>query len=258
MKIEKIKKTKSGKYNLILDNKDNIVTYDDVILKNNLLYSQDINHKLLEQVMKDTNYFDIYNKTIKYISIKMRSEKEIETFLSKYNLDLTTINKIIKDLKAIGFINDNSFVKAYINDRIYLSNSGPLKIKQELKEHDINDDLIEEVLSLIDKTVVEDKLNKLISKKINANHKYSNYMLKQKLIMELVNLGYEKDLIILLIDQNLISGNDILENTYEKIYSDLSRKYEGNILYKKVKEKLYQKGFDINEINELINKKNSM
>ena len=37
MKVEEIKKTKSGKYKVTIDGKE-ITTYDDVILKNKILY----------------------------------------------------------------------------------------------------------------------------------------------------------------------------------------------------------------------------
>ena len=34
LKISKIRKTSSGKYNLVFENNEKITTYDDVILKN--------------------------------------------------------------------------------------------------------------------------------------------------------------------------------------------------------------------------------
>ena len=40
----------------------------------------------------------------------------------------------------------------------------------------------------------------------------------------------------------------------EKIYNKLKTKYEGNILYHKLKQKLYSKGFTVEEINNFIEK----
>ena len=42
MKIEKIKKS-GRKYKIVLENKDTITTYDDVIINNGLLYNKNIN-----------------------------------------------------------------------------------------------------------------------------------------------------------------------------------------------------------------------
>jgi regulatory protein len=257
MKIDKIKKTKSGKYNLVLDNNEKITTYDDVILKNNLLYNKEINSDELLKIMNDTNYYDVYNKTIKYISLKMRSFKEIKIYLSKFNLEEKVLKEIIINLERIGLINDQLFVKSFIHDRMYLSNDGPLKIKEELYNHDIDENIILIEISKIEDSFIKDKVSKLIDKKIKHNHKKADYVLRQKIMFELINLGYEKDLISELLDNIDINDDDILNKEYEKIYKNLSKKYSGILLNKKIKEKLYQKGFDINAINNFINEKNS-
>ena len=97
MKIEKIKKMKNGKYKLSLDNKTNIITYDNVILDNNLLFNKEIDNEKLNQLIIDNNYYDIYNKVVKYISIRMRSKLEIENYLDK--LGITDLkDKFISDL----------------------------------------------------------------------------------------------------------------------------------------------------------------
>lgn len=64
-----------------------IVTYDDVILSNNILFNNEINNDILNKLNIDTMYYDIYNKTIKYILTKLRSELEIENYLNKLNVD---------------------------------------------------------------------------------------------------------------------------------------------------------------------------
>ena len=97
MEIKNIKKLKSGKYKIQLDD-TKITTYDDVIINNNLLYKKNIDNKLLENINIETSYYDIYNKVIKYISIKLRSKKEILEYLNKNKVEETDINKIIKDL----------------------------------------------------------------------------------------------------------------------------------------------------------------
>jgi regulatory protein len=255
MKIEKINKLKSGKYKLTLESNDKIITYDDVILKNNLIYNKEVDDKLLNLINQDTEFYNVYNKTIKYISIRMRSEKEIETYLNKFNLNDYDFKKIFSNLKRLELINDKLYAKAYASDRINLSNDGPNKIRNDLLKHNISEEHIDEAISNIDKEIVSLKLAKLIKKRIKSNHKHSNYMLKQKITIDLVNLGYNRDEIIELIDDEVLDTNDILNDTYNKIYDKLSRKFEGKELIIQIKQKLYQKGFDISEVNEFMSTK---
>lgn len=251
MKIEKIKKTKSGKYILELDNNEKIKTYDEVILNNNLLFNKDINIVLLNQIDKDNNYYDIYNKTLKYISIKMRSELEIRNYLKKMNA--SNIDEIINELKRLNVINDKAFLRAFIIDKINLSNNGPYKIKNELLNHNINEEDINSILEQYDDEIFYNKLKKIIDKKYKINKK-SLYIFKQKMLLEMFNLGYSKDMINDILNDYGIDNN-VIEKEYNKLYIKYSKKYQNEELYYQIKNKLYSKGFTMSEINEQIKKR---
>lgn len=255
LNISKIKKTSSGKYSLVLDNKTKIITYDDIILKNNLLYNKEIDNELLNKLNKETNYYDIYNKCIKLISIRLRSEREIDDYLVKNQISYEYKNKIISELKDKGLIDDEKFTKAFIMDKLNFSNNGPSKIKKELLEHNINESIINEELRNIDSSIYLEKIKKIIDKKIKVNKKYSIYMLKQKIMNDLILLGFYRDDINMCLNNITVDNNSLIDATYDKLYKKLSFKYEGNELYSKLKEKLYQKGFSFSEIDEVINKK---
>ena len=77
MKITKLKKLSNGKYKIELSNGDKITTYDEVILKYNLLYKKEIDMSLIKDLTQDNNYYDNYNKAIKFIGIRFRSTYEI-------------------------------------------------------------------------------------------------------------------------------------------------------------------------------------
>lgn len=254
MLISKIEKLKNNKYKLIIDG-ENINTFDHVILDNNLLYKKQIDEELYNKIIEDTNFYNVYNVVVKYILKKRRSEKEINEYLKKYNLENNKRDIIISKLKSINLIDDIGFCKAYINDNVYLSKKGINKIKNELLNHNIPLNVIEQELNNIDDDMFEEKLNKLIIKKINANHKYSNAFLKQKILNEMMNLGYKKEEILKIINNNINTDNNILEKEFEKTYIKLSKKYNDLELYKNIKTKLLYKGFNIDDINILIEKK---
>ena len=253
MKIEKIQK-KGSKYKITLDNGEIINTYDDVILENNLLYDKNIDSDLLNKINTDTIYYESYNKAIKMISRRLRSEFEIKQYLDKCLVIEEDRNKIISTLKRIGLIDDHRFAKAYTNDKINLSLDGPYKIARNLEGYKVDSSIINEVISNIDENIVLEHLNKVINKKVNANTKYSEFVLKQKLMTYLINLGYERSMIKLCLD-NVHINNDVSIKEMEKIYMKLSKKYSDNELYYKLKNKLYSKGYKMEEINKFIEEK---
>lgn len=254
MNINKIIKMKNNKYKIII-NSDSVITYDNVILENDLLYKKNIDDKLYKKILEDTEYYDIYNRVVKYILKKRRSEKEIKNYLYKLEVNEINQHKIIMKLKELKLIDDIEFCKAYINDKIYLSKCGINKIKNDLLNENISIQVIEENLNNIEKSLLDDRLENLIIKKIKSNKKYSEQFMKQKILNEMINLGYDKNKILDILEENLKTDTNILENEYNKIYFKLQKKYSGVELKNKIKQKLYQKGFSMEEINELLNKK---
>ena len=246
MKIDKIKKS-GKKYKIVLEDGTEIKTFDDVIINYNLLYHKDIDDILLNKIIKDNAYYEVYNKVLNLISKKIRSEKEINEFLDKYDVDK---NKIINKLKSINLINDKLFAKAYISDKINLSNEGIDKIKNDLLKHNIDLNIILEELSKVDDELIDKKIIKLINKKVK-NSKYTGYKLKYKIVNELINLGYDKYKIIEIYDNLDIKSDNSINKEYDKLYKQLNKKYSGKELEYKINTKLYNKGFTKEEIDSI-------
>ena len=254
MNINKITKLKNNKYKIEIDNEE-IITYDDVILENNILYNKTIDRKTLKEIESKTKFYDIYNKVLNYIAKKIRSEKEIHDYLVKNEVSDSDINTIIDKLKKSNLINDRKYTIAYINDQINLNKKGIKRIKQELLDKNIDYSIIEEELGKVDSSIIDDNLNRLVLKRINSNTKYSNSELKNRILNEIIRLGYSKEKAIYIIDNNMKEDNTIIDKAYNKLYIKYSKKYSNEELLYVIKNKLYTKGFSIDEINKVLEEK---
>lgn len=252
VKIEKIVKQKNSKYKIILDSQEKIITHDEVILKNNLLHNKEITNEMFNKINLDNVYYDVYIKVVKYISTKMRSKKEIDNYLNKFNMEETDKKSIIIKLEEIGLINDEIFTKCFISDRFHLSSDGPLLIKKELLKHDIDEEVIDKYLNKLSNEDIISKLDKLIDKKVKLNHKYSNYLLKQRISKDLSNRGFEYNMILSRINLKLIEDDDLLKKEFNKLYNKYKVKLTSPKLELKVRQSLYQKGYKIEDINKLL------
>jgi regulatory protein len=80
--------------------------------------------------------------SIDYLSKKLRTEHEITEKLSKhYDSDL--IHRVIDRLKEMDLLNDTNYVSCYIRDRSKLNPMGRIRIRLELMQKGIPEDLIE-------------------------------------------------------------------------------------------------------------------
>ena len=254
MKIIGIKKMSNNKYKVKLD-KEEFITFDNVILDNNLLYKKELKLQDLDELKKETNYYNIYNKVLKFCTTRIRCKSEIVKYIDKHNIGEKEKQKILSKLERLGFINDRKYCTAFINDKIHLSKYGLKKIELLLKEKNIDNYIIKEELDRVDFKELNLNLESKIYKEINKNRKYSNYEIKNRILNKFLKEGYDKEKIIELIEKYELNDQDILKKELNKIYDKYEKKYGRHIFQIKVKQKLIQKGFDIDEINELIRKK---
>lgn len=196
MKIEKYKKISEGKYRIILDNGVITDVYEDVIVKNNLLYKKDIDIELLNKIEKENNYEEAYNISLKYIAVRLRSINEIRVYLKKKNIDEIIIDNTIERLIKNKFLNDEIFTKAFIKDKLNFTTMGKFKLINELSKLKVDSEIISKYIEEIDDDIWYERMNKLINKYLKSKKKYDNKILKNKLYIYLVNLGYDKNLVI--------------------------------------------------------------
>ena len=194
MKIEKYESINNGQYKIYLSDGTILKINSDVIINNNLLYKKEIDNTLLNKILKENDNANIYNKCVKYISVRLRSKKEIIDYLKKLNIDNTAdiIDKLIKN----NLINDEVFTKAFIKDKINFTSYGPYRIRQELNKYNIDNEIIDKYIKDIDEEILIGKIDKQINKMIKSNRKYSGNILKSKIYNNLYNNGFDKDMII--------------------------------------------------------------
>ena len=250
MKVTKIIKDKSNKYKVIIDDIEYIL-YDDVLLKYSLGLKNEIDKSSFNDLLEYNDFLSYYYMSLKYIQSRLRCEKEVRTYLSKKNVDKNIIEKVIFKLYKDSYLNDYVYIKSYINDSINLSDKGPLKIKQELINLDLDINLIDETLdTILSKVDINKRIENIINKKIKVNKdKGSNY-LKRKILFSLINLGYNKEVILSVLNSITFNDTDIIKKEREKAYNKYSKKYSGYELDLKVKSYLYRKGFNIGDMYE--------
>lgn len=252
-KISKIKKI-NNKYTIILSDNSSLSFYSDTLIKYNLLKPREISDKELEEIINYNDYIEAYNKALTYISYKQRTKKEIKDKLCNYSIDV--IDKVIKKLDELCLLDEKKYIEAFINDQINLGNKGPFYIKKELKKLNINIDYIDEILNNIKEDVWIEKVKKIVDKKINTNKKLSKENLLLKIKNDLILLGYSKNIIDKVLSNIIIEeDNEVIEMAFDKEYNRLSKKYKDKELEKKVKYNLYKKGFSLERIEEILNKR---
>lgn len=252
-KISNIKKN-NNKYTIILSDNSSLSFYSDTLIKYNLLKPRDISDKELEEIINYNDYIEAYNKALIYISYKQITKKEIKDKLCNYSNDVS--DKVIEKLDELGLLDEKRYIEAFVNDQINFGNKGPFYIKKELEKLNINSYYIDECLNNIKEDIWIEKVKKIVDKKINTNRKLPKERLLLKIKNDLILLGYSKNIIDKVLSNVIIEeDNEVIEMAFDKEYKRLSKKYKDKELENKIKYNLYKKGFNLERIEEILNKR---
>ena len=139
-----------------------------------------------------------------YCKYQERCHAEVRNKL--YELGFTTpeVEQQISELIGTGVINEERFAKAFAGGKFRMKQWGREKIKIELKQRKISDYCIKKALTEIDSDDYDNTLNKLTIKKlIQLKTDRSEASKKGKLYRYLVQKGYERDIVISIINEHI-------------------------------------------------------
>lgn len=241
MKINKFKKVGKNKYKIIFDNID-LILYEDVILKYDLLIKKDVDLDLIDKIIEENKYEDAFESSVSYIEIKMRNKKEIIDYLRKKEFNESHINYAVDKLNKLNLLNEKRYIEAFINDKVNLTLDGPFKIRKALLDFDFSENDIDNYLNTFNSDIWESKLNKIINKKKSLMKNKSYTMFINKLKLDLYNMGYDKYMI-----DNLLMNIEYSSNAIDKEIEKAKKKFKND--KNKIISSLLRKGYNYEEIN---------
>ncbi len=199
MEIVKYIKKGNGNYQIIFDNEKKINIQEDVIIKNNLLYKKEIDNDLLLKIIVENEEYEIYNKCVNYIGVRLRSINEIREYMARKDISLEKQEEVIERLLKNKLLDDSVFARAFIKDKMNFTTMGPYRIELELKKHKIDDKIIKKYINEIDRDMIYDKIDRQINKLIKSNKNKSN--LRNKIYNNLLGLGYSSEMVVSMINK---------------------------------------------------------
>lgn len=249
MQILKWKKEKKNLYTAFLNNHSEILIYEELVLKYDLLLKKNISDKELEKIKKENSLLEGYYEVLKYLTRKMRSRKEVDDFLKRKEYSKECRDFVLGKLEKEGYVNDQKFLEAFLHDQLSLTLNGPVKIKKELEKLGILD---YSLLNEISDKVWQERILKIVKKREGIQKKESEKLFKKKLIMYIYAYGYSMSMIESILENYSIEiDENVLLKEKEKYLKKLSSKYDGNNLIWQVKRKLYQRGYSSEEIERV-------
>lgn len=154
-----------------------------------------------------------YNLSLRFLSYRPRSEKELVDYLRKKvksqkskgkiesqnekTIDDNLIDKIITKLKEYKFVDDREFARFWVEQRTKFKHKPFRVIEYELKQKGIDKGLIEEVMASFDDKNTFDLENakKLAEKKLDFYRSLPPQKRQEKVMNYLLRKGFNYDIV---------------------------------------------------------------
>lgn len=134
-----------------------------------------------------------FNRAVRYLSLRARSEKEITDFLIKKDFNPQIIPQVINRLKELKFLSDEEFGRSFMRTRQEYKGKSTYFITYELKQKGLSNELIEKITnnSQDDLKTAKD----FIQRKKRLLARLTEQEFKEKMIRLLSSRGFSFDII---------------------------------------------------------------
>lgn len=257
--IVKITKDKGQFYLIWLSSGDKLRVSEDILVKHRLLKGQELAESTIEAIRKAGSYDVGLQMSLNYLSYQLRSEKEIFDYLREKEILLDDRKKIVAQLKNLKLLDDKLYSESYVRTQMRISDKGPRMIQQQLKQKGLKDEDIQHGLTFFSLSEQVEVAVFAAEKAMKRYHDKSFKDSMQKVKQHLMQKGFNYEVIDLALEE--VSFEKDEEEELESVQKQgeilwaRSHKLDKRKRLMKVKQGLYQKGFDYDLINQYISEK---
>jgi regulatory protein len=195
-KIESQKKNPKRR-SIFLDGEFAFGLDEEVLYKYGLKIGEELDQKKIDQILESEVKKESKDAALKFLSYRMRSEKEVRDKLRKKEFAQDIIDEVIGDLKRVNLLDDYEFTSAWIRDRISNKPRGKTLLKQELWKKGIKDETIEKVLKEYFEDE-EEELNlakNLLEKRKKRYENLDKNIAKRRMMSFLLRRGFSYEIV---------------------------------------------------------------
>lgn len=188
MKITAIKQQlkHTDRYSVFVDDAYAFSLSESGLIESQLASGQELDAAELKRLKKAAGLDKAYYSALRYVAMRLRSEWEIQSYLARKEVDTVAATAVIDRLKKVGLLNDAEFARTWIANRRTLRNTSKRRLRLELMQKHIPNDLIDEALAE-DETDERQTLRDLVQKK------RARYPDKLKFMQYLARQGFKYD-----------------------------------------------------------------
>ena len=188
MKITAIKQQikRQDRYSVYIDEKYSFALSETELLRLGIYAGLELTENELEELKDDSVRDKARYQALGQLSRRQRSEWELRDYLKRKEYSPEIIDQVMEQLTEYGYVDDKKFAEAWIANRRLLKATSARRLRQELRQKRVSDEVIDEALA-------EDETDELevLKDVVERKRKQTKYKDDLKLMQYLVRQGFD-------------------------------------------------------------------
>ena len=189
MIITALKKSKKGNILIYADGAYLASVIPEVFLKSNLKIGSYIDDEIIEELSKEINLNKAKEKAFRLLSLRAHSKKELKNKITR-SIGEEYAEEATSKMESLGLINDREFAFSYAKELFSKKFYSVRRVKIELLEKGISDDIINLVLEEINPNEDENVKNVLEKRYFGKGNLLKEEKELRKAVSYCQRLGY--------------------------------------------------------------------
>ncbi|MBI4546978.1 MAG: RecX family transcriptional regulator [Ignavibacteriae bacterium] len=149
MIITKLERQKRDPHrvNVYLDDEFAFGVHEDVLVKYGLRKGDTLDQATIKTIQSSEELSHAKEKALKFLSYRLRSEKELRTKLREKEFPPNIIDEVIDHFRSLGLVDDRKFAQSLVHDLQLRRPAGKKLIQQKLRLKGIAQPIIQEVIA---------------------------------------------------------------------------------------------------------------
>lgn len=247
---------KPGRYNVYLDGKYAFAVDEGTLIRFGLSKGKELSQPEIENLERDDGRARALGQALNYISHQARSEHQVRQFLSGKDVEDEIIELVVAELGDLHYLDDAAYAKRFVAENLASGDRGPNTVRSWLAQRGIDGNTIEDALVAYSEDdelrIATDIAEKFLAHPGSKSHGALVQALRQRLMQKGFSSDVASNAITAVdVEPDAERENELLVQAAEKAWRQ-KRGLDEQTRLMKVKQQLYRKGFNLDDINGVL------
>ncbi|MEW9031975.1 MAG: RecX family transcriptional regulator [Planifilum fimeticola] len=178
------------RYRIYIDDSCRFTVEEDVLIKCGLTKGMAVDPDRLASILEAEEWSRARRLALRFLATKRRTSRELERMLRRKGVSSDHIKAIVDEFRRFRYLDDRAFARDWVEERRTRKGYGAARIRRELEEKGVSEELIAEALKEVDEEDEYRLAMEVAERRLSRMQSQPWPVLERRLGRQLLNRGF--------------------------------------------------------------------